>query len=243
MGDRDFEPDVFGGGELFYQPLKDYLRDKSVKDLEGIPDGIHSGIDKRKIRGIFFYYKYRNDFHFWFLYDLDSKTMLKNKTEILKFILCNEKAPRVIPNFFDEVYAINKKIVEEIEYTYKDIESRNITDTQQVHFSKDKGAKFIKDIVITLEKELDNYLLDFPEDNSLEKEWNETKVKLLNISLTKKRLQVLRKIWKYYRTSPNWKKLIRELTDFVSDKLVQEKEKLEPFNKSKLRLITLEFIS
>lgn len=239
----ELESDVFGGGELFYQPLKAYLRNKSISELEDLPDGIHSGIDKKKVRGIFTYYKYGNDFHFWYLYDIDNKTMLKNKTEILKFILCNEKTLRIIPSFFDEVYFTNKKIVEDIELTYKDIESKNITDTQQVHFSKEKSAKFIKDMTISIEKDLENYLLDFPEDNSLETEWNETKSKLLNISLTKKRLQLLRKIWKKYRASPNWKKLIKELTEFVSDKLMQEKEKLEPFDKNKLRLITLEFIS
>lgn len=85
--------------------------------------------------------------------------------------------------------------------------------------------------------------MDFPEDKSLEQEWNQTKEKLLKISLTKKKLQELRKIWKGYKTSPNWKKLIRQLTDFVSDKLVQEKERLEPFDNNKLRLVTLEFIS
>ena len=43
----------------------------------------------------------------------------------------------------------------------------------------------------------------------------------------KKRLQVLRGIWRNYKNAPNWKKLIKEITQFVSDKLVYEKEGLE----------------
>ena len=65
----------------------------------------------------------------------------------------------------------------------------------------------------------------------------------MGISLTKKRLQNLRKIWKNYKRSPNWKELIRKLTDFVSDKLVQQKEDIEPFDNKKLRLIALDYVS
>lgn len=240
---EELESEVFGGGEIFYQPLKAYLRKTKLAQLDELPDGIHSGLDKKKIRGIFFYYKYGNDFHFWYLYDLDGKAVLKNKTEILKFITCSEKTQRVIPNFFDEVYNYNKRVVEDIEHTYKAIAGKEKTDTQLVPIGKDKSAKFLISVVREIENEISHYLMDFPEDTSLEKEWNISKEKLLKISLTKKRLQVLRKIWKTYRASPNWKKLIRELTDFVSDKLVYEKEHLDEFDKKKLRLITLDFIS
>lgn len=239
----ELEADVFGGGEIFYQPLRAYIKKRSIQELEELPDGIHSGIDKKKIRGIFFYYKYGNDFHFWYMHDLGNGVNITNKTEILKFILCNEKTPRVIPDFFEDVYATNRKIIEDIEHTYKNIESRAKTDTQLVPLGKDKSAKFVISVVKEIEKEIESYLLDFPEDDSLEKEWDTTKERLLGISLTKKRLQDIRKIWKAYRSSPNWKNLIRKLTEFVADKLVHEKEPIEPFNSKKLRLITLEFIS
>lgn len=239
----ELEADVFGGGEIFYQPLKSYLRKQSVMDLEALPDGIHSGLEKKNIRAIFFYYKYKNDFHFWYLYDLETKKLLKNKTEILKYIHCTEKTPRVIPDFFDDVYDINSQIISDIETTYKEIESREKTDTQLFHLSKERSTKFIKQIVLELDHEIDDYLLDFPEDDAMEKEWNITKDKLLAISHTKKRLQLLRKIWKKYKTSPNWKSLVKDLTAFVSDKLVHEKDELEEFEKKKLRLISLDFIS
>jgi len=239
----ELEADVFGGGEIFYQPLKSYLKNKSMKELEELPDGIHSGLTKKNIRAIFFYYKYGDDFHFWYLYDLDGRAMIKNKTEILNYIICKESATRVIPDFFEGVYDINKKIIKDIKETYNEIESKEKIDTQQVHWSKERNTKFLISLKREIDEEIDDYLLDFPEDNQLEKEWNKTKEKLLGISLTKKRLQNLRKIWKNYKRSPNWKELIRKLTDFVSDKLVQQKEDIEPFDNKKLRLIALDFVS
>ena len=239
----ELENDVFGGGELFYQPLKTYLKNKSMSELEELPDGIHSGLSNKGIKGIFFYYKYSDDFHFWYMYDLEGKFLLKNKTEIMRYISCTDKTTRVIPDFFDKVYEINNKIIKDIEETYKDIESKEKTDTQQVQWSKERSTKFLISVVREIEHEIDDYLLDFPEDDILEKEWNQTKEKLLNISLTKKRLQLLRKIWKQYKRSPNWKKLIKILSDFISDKLVHEKEGLDEFNNKKLKLITLDFIS
>ena len=240
---NELEADVFGGGEIFYQPIKNYLKHKSIKELEELPDGIHSGLSKKKIRGIFLYYKYGTDFHFWYLYNLDDKIMLKNKTEIINFITCNEKTVRVIPEFFDDVYDINKMVIQDIEESYKGMEQKEITDTQLVHLTKDRSTKFIQTLVRELENEVDNYILDFPEDKAIEKEWDVVKEKLLSIGLTKKRVQHIRKIWSAYKKSPNWKKLIRELKDFVSDKYVQEKEEIEEFNKSKLKLICIDFVS
>jgi len=52
----ELEKEVFGGGEKFYQPLMDYLRAKNARELESIPLGIYSGLQKG-IKGIFFYYR------------------------------------------------------------------------------------------------------------------------------------------------------------------------------------------
>ena len=191
---QELEADVFGGGEMFYQPLKSYLRKESIKDLEKLPNGIHSGLSKKEIRGIFFYYKYGKDFHFWHLYGTDGK-IIKNKTEILRSISCDEKTPRVVEKSLqDKVYEANREVLSEIEHTYKDIEAKEKSETQQVHWNKEVGTKFLISIVKEIEHELDEYLSDFPEDRKLEEEWTLTQDKLKSISLTKKRLKSLRKI-------------------------------------------------
>ena len=241
---EELEAEVFGGGEMFYQPLKSYLKEKSVSDLERMPDGIHSGLSKkRSVKAIFFYYKYGKDFHFWHLYRMDGK-IIKNKTEILRSISCAENTPRVVEKSLqDKVYEANTEVLSDIEQAYKEIEVKEKSETQQVHWSKEASTRFLVKIVKEIEYELDGYLSDFPEDRKLEDEWARTQDKLKSISLTKKRLRSLRRIWNDYKNSGNWKKLISELTGFVSDKFAPEKEELEKFDKKKLKLVAIDFIS
>jgi len=67
------------------------------------------------------YYKYGDDFHFWYLYDLKTKALITNKTGIIDYFACKTNEKRVIPNFFDEIHEVNKTILEDIERTYKEI--------------------------------------------------------------------------------------------------------------------------
>lgn len=66
---KELEEEQFGGGELFWQPLKDFGLEKLKEFCESLPYGIQSGL-KKGIEGIFFYYKYDEDYHLWFLYDV-----------------------------------------------------------------------------------------------------------------------------------------------------------------------------
>jgi len=239
----ELEQDAFGGGEKFYQPLKDFLKKKALDELEKIPYGVYSGLKKGKISGIFFYYKYGNDFHFWYLYDVTTGSIITNKTEIIDFISCKPNKERVIPNFFEKIYEVNKIIVEDIERSYKEIELSQTQDSKLKELSKSRSTKFVKNMITEIELQIDSYLNEFPDDNSIEKFWEPIKNKLISIPQTKKRLQVLRKIWRQYKKDNNWKKRIKELNNFLMEKGVFKKTIIEPFDKSKLRLITIDFIS
>ena len=239
----ELEKDAYGGGEKFYQPLKDYLKRKAVEELEGIPYGVHSGLRKNKFRGIFFYYKYGNDFHFWYLYDVESGSILTNKTEIIDFIGCKQQEDRIIPSFFEKVYDINKIILEDIERIYKEIELSYTQDSKLKELSKSRSTKFVKNMVHAIELHLDSYMNEFPDDNSIEKFWEPVKNKLISIPQTKKRLQTLRKIWRQYKKDNNWKNIIKDLSNFLIEKGIFKKGVIEPFDKSKLRLITIDFVS
>jgi superfamily II DNA or RNA helicase len=235
--------DMFGGGEKFYQPLKDYLRVKATEELEALPYGIHSGLQNKKIRAIFFYYKYADDLHLWYLYDVSSKTMLKSKTQIIDYIACSHTEPRVIPNFFDLVYEINKKVAEDIESSYKEMEQAERVDTQLGKIARDKSMKFVKQIISEIERSIDDYLMEFREEKHIVIQWESTREKLLSMPHTKKRLRILRKLWSDYKHEKDWKKLIGRIEKFVSGKTIFKKELLQPFNKSKLKLVVLDFIS
>ncbi|MEM4215717.1 MAG: C-terminal helicase domain-containing protein, partial [Candidatus Anstonellales archaeon] len=239
----ELEQEAFGGGEKFYQPLKDFLKSKGVEELEKIPLGVHSGLKKNKISAIFFYYKYGNDFHFWYLYDVNNGSMLTSKTDILEFISCKQNEERVIPNFFEKVYEVNKIVVEDIKGLYKEIELSYTQDSKLKELSKSRSTKFVKNMINEIDLQIDSYLNEFPHDDSIEKIWEPLKDKLISIPQTKKRLQHLRKIWREYKKNNDWKKLIKELSDFLIEKGIFKKAIIEPFDKQKLKLIAIDFIS
>lgn len=239
----ELEKEVFGGGEKFYQPLMDYLKTKMVGELESIPLGIHSGL-KKGIKGIFFYYKYGNDFHFWYLYDLVTGGMIKNKTKILDFISCPPNEARVIPDFFERVYDINAEIIRDIEATYKEVEQCKSVDPTLSEITSDKSKKFISDIIREMDLTIDEYLLDFPEDREFESRWEKLKEKLLTIGLTKKRLQRLRAFWRNYKNNhKNWKNLLKDIEKFLEGKLSVEREEILPYDAKLLKLVAIDFIS
>jgi superfamily II DNA or RNA helicase len=240
---EELEREVFGGGEKFYQPLMDYLKAKAAKELESIPLGIFSGL-KKTIKGIFFYYRYGDDFHFWYLYDLSTQEMIKNKTKILDFIACPPDEDRVIPDFFDRVYEVNKEIVKDIEATYKEVEQRESVDPALGELTSDKSKKFVSSIIREMDLRLDEYLLDFPEDKEVEKIWEETKERLLSVSLTKKRLQNLRAVWRNYKNNhKSWKRLLKDLSEFLEGKSSIDRDEIKPYDAALLKLVTIDFVS
>ncbi len=240
---NELENEVFGGGEKFYQPLMDFMKMRSLAEMEILPYGIHSGLTKN-VKGIFFYHKYGQDFHFWHLYDLVDEVLIKNKTKILDYISCPPEQKRVIPDFFNRVYEINKDILRDIEETYKEVEQRELVDPTLGELTADKSKKFVSVIIREMDLVIDEYLLDFPEDREIERGWEEIKGRLLSISLTKKRLQSLRAIWRTYKNShKNWKRLLKDISEFLAGKAYKVREQLPPYEFKELKLITIDFIS
>lgn len=239
----ELEREVFGGGEKFYQPLMDYLKAKTAAELEAIPLGIHSGL-KRGVKAIFFYYRYSDDFHFWYLYDLATGEMLKNKTKILDYIACPPDESRVIPDFFEKVYEVNAEIMKDIEATYKEVEQREAVDPSFGELTSDKSKKFVSNIIREIDLRLDDYLLDFPKDKEIEKRWEDMRERLLAVSLTKKRLQCLRSAWRNYKNGhKDWKRLLKEISDFLEGKLAVNREEIPPYDAKCLKLVVVDFVS
>jgi len=239
----ELEQEVFGGGERFYQPLMDYLKTRLAQELESIPLGIYSGL-RRGIKGIFFYHKYGDDFHFWHLYDLTTGEIIRNKTKILDFIACPPDERRVIPDFFERVYDINSEIIRDIEMTYKEVEQRELVDPTIGELTRDRSKKFVLYIIREIDLAVDEYLLDFEEDKNVEVKWETLKERLLSVGLTKRRLQKLRILWRNYKHNhKNWKRLLNEISQFLEDKLSIEKEKIQPYNPEFLRLVAIDFIN
>jgi len=234
---KELEEEQFGGGELFWQPLKDFGVEKLRDYCESIPNGIQSGLKKDKgIRGIFFYYKYDEDYHFWYLYDAINDKYLTNKTEILDFISCKKETPRIIPEDLD-IFEIHNKVRDEIKKAF----SENLIATY-VRPQQGKMEKTLRD----MREELDYIIREYiegedPRVSTIEKIINS----LNNITLTRKRKSELRRIWKNYKDSKNWHILIEELYDFFKDKPInnEREEETIKFEEEKLKLICADFIS
>ncbi len=241
---EELESSAFGGGEKFYQPLKDFQRQRAIEELDKVPFGVHSGLQTKKASAIFFYYKYGEDSHFWYLCDPETGRIIsRNKTEIIDFLSCPTNEPRVIPDFFRLVYESNKKVLDDLHSNYKKMEQVQGVDTALVEYSKEQSTKFVKDLLREIELRLDEYLTEFPTERPIEGRWEVIRTKMLGIPMTKRRLRDLRKIWRRYKNKEDWKKLIEELDQFLAQKGLQQRETIEPFDAEKVKLVVIDFIS
>ena len=241
---EELEISAFGGGEKFYQPLKDFQRLRAIEELDKIPLGIHSGLRAGRMRAIFFCYKYGEDSHFWYLIDPERRDILsRNKSEIIDYLACPPNEPRVIPDFFEAVYEANKEVIDDIRATYKKMEQVQGVDTTLVDLSKEQGTKFVKDLLREVELRLDDHLSEFPAEKPLEARWEVIRTRILGIPLTKRRSRDLRRIWRQYKRKKDWKNLLNELDEFLAQKGLHRREPVEPFDPQRLKLVAIDFVS
>jgi len=235
----ELEETIYGGGESFYQPLREYLKEHPPEGIAELPNGIHSGL-RRGVRGIFFYYQYRTEtetHHLWYLYDLAKERFIKLKSEILSYISCSPEELRVIPNFFDKVYEVDQKVREDIEAIYRraELEAKRLIPSELP-----REVKRIKDILAI---EVDEYLKQFPADEALSEEWEEMRKKLFTIRWTKQRVRILRRFLREYKRTNKFQRLFSEVRKFVFSLPASKEELTIRFNPEKLRLIAIDFIS
>ena len=231
---KELEEEQFGGGELFWQPLKDFGLERLKEFCGALPDGIQSGLRKNLgVKGIFFYFQYDKDYHFWYLYDTVNKTFIDNKVKILDFISCKQNEPRVIPEDIDP-FEIYQMVRDKIKDRFSEIL------TAQLRTATGHVEKTLRDLRDELDFIRENYL---EENDSLRPKIAKMIDALHNIALTKIRMRVLRRLWRGYKNTKNWHILIKELNWFLAEKPTIEEQKTEEFDESKLRLICVDFIS
>lgn len=229
------EAEQFGGGELFFQPLKNFGLDKLPAFALGLPHGIQSGL-KKGYRGIFFYFQYADEYHFWYLYDLIEKDFKTNKTEILDFISCKQSEKRVVPEDYD-VYTAYAEVKNRIGDLFNEARFE-----VEMRTPSGKKEKFLIDMRDELEHLKTETL--YEEDKKEKEKIDEIITKINEVNFTKKRLQYLRRSWNAYKKiHQNWRKLVTEVGGFLSDKVETPTEIIDEFNEKKLKLICVDFIS
>ncbi len=89
--------------EVLLQQVQQALADAARrKELEGLPDGIHSGLARQGARGVFFAFtapvqKGDGRQHFWRYADLRDGHILDNRYLIANLIVCQPDTDRVVP--------------------------------------------------------------------------------------------------------------------------------------------------
>lgn len=86
--------------------------------LSDLDDGIHSGLERRGMKGMFFYFAAPREsgrVHFWRYYDLATRKISDNRYQIMQIIACSTETPRFPPPYQEvDVFAIQEKIIESI---------------------------------------------------------------------------------------------------------------------------------
>jgi superfamily II DNA or RNA helicase len=105
--------------EGLLQQLRGLLDAGGQEMLEGLPDGIHSGLVREGSRGVFFYFQGRpavgEKLHFWKYYDLKDENILDNRYVIANLIACDRDTARVVePGMFGSVFDLQEKVIEDI---------------------------------------------------------------------------------------------------------------------------------
>ena len=103
--------------EFLQLQLRNLLNAGGRDMLEGLPDGIHSGLVQAGNRGIFFYFTAPGQHgggrrHFWRYYDMTEDRIIDNRFLIANLIACAPDTPRVVGDC--DVFAIQERVIKDI---------------------------------------------------------------------------------------------------------------------------------
>jgi hypothetical protein len=106
------------GSETLAQQLRAFLEAGGREMLEDLPDGIHSGLNRRGARGLFFYFRAGEGTetqHFWRYVDLLEDRILDNRQVIASYIACQKETARVIdPLLWSRVFELQERVIEDV---------------------------------------------------------------------------------------------------------------------------------
>ena len=123
--------------EFLLSALKSALEDGEY-DVDQLPDGIHSGLERKGFRGLFFYFTAPENEegekrHFWRYYDHQTGQIMDNVLRIARLIQCQADEERVIGDL--DVFEIQEYVIKDIMGSVKtqraaEAAPRKVSDTQ-----------------------------------------------------------------------------------------------------------------
>ena len=114
--------------EFLAQQLKQLLDAGGREMLESLPDGIHSGLIRPNVKGVFFYFQATraglDKLHFWRFLDLTNGRVIDNRYIITSLIACQRDTTRVVaPEIFGSILDHQETVVEDILRSYSEQEA------------------------------------------------------------------------------------------------------------------------
>ena len=99
--------------------LQKVLATEAARWLSDLDDGIHSGLQRGGLQGIFFYFTAPHPetgrTHFWRYYDLRRREIIDNRYQIMQIIACSPETPRYPPPYDEwNIYDIQEKVIDNI---------------------------------------------------------------------------------------------------------------------------------
>jgi superfamily II DNA or RNA helicase len=106
-----------GGPEVLLKQLKDMLNKEGSREAVNLPDGIHSGLRRQNVHGMFFYFKApRADGdgfrHYWRYVDANSAKVTDNRFQISQLIAYRADEPRYIGD--QDVFKLQEVVINDI---------------------------------------------------------------------------------------------------------------------------------
>lgn len=221
--------------ESLAHQLRQILEGGAREMVEGLPDGIHSGLVKPNAKGVFFYFQARRGEerqHFWRYFDLKNRTILDNRYLVANLIQCEPATPRVVePSALADVFALQEEVIADIlksvgEQKTLEAAPRTIDPVQQT-------------VATAIQGYLNHPDLDRKEAIEL--------IRFLNQPMLSVQIRQLRAALRNFKTAGQVKTLIEEVRKLRG--MVTEPEatpygnERKPIRREDLRLICFEFLS
>lgn len=201
--------------EVLLSELQKVLATEARRWLTDLDDGIHSGIERRDARGMFFYFTaphpVQGRSHFWRYYDIAQNRILDNRYQIMQIIACGPETPRFPPPYREvNVYDVQERIIESI---LADVEQQEVATLVAKPVAEEQNI-----VSQILQEQLNNPEYDRRELRDLRR--------FLKQPLVGASVQALRQAMREYTTSGN----LHEVVDVVRTLFQQQRTVQQDFS-------------
>ena len=236
--DQTEEFTELASNEFLQRQLKQLLDAGGLDKLTELPDGIHSGLIKQGVKGVFFYFKAvlpnGNARHFWRFLDLDTGKIVDNRFYIANLIACSPDTPRYVESDMHEQ-----------RFDYHDQVLEDVIESVKRLIGIEAAPGTIDPIQNTVRTELQQFL-NHPK---IQRPRLINALKFLEQPMLETQKKRLRKAFEAYGLDEDIIALVQSIEDqmsefgFKKEGTKKPAQELTEISKENLRLICFDFIS